>query len=180
MNAARYRFSPSEFDRLVDLQFFGEKRVELINGDLICQVGPSQAHIAIVHRLAESFIMAIASVPDQERTVVLRVCHPLALGASRPEPDLALVPDTFAPPTSASLLVEVSDVSLNFDTTVKADLYAYHGIPIFWVVDIKERVIWVYSEPSSRGYQVKECLEEGASIDATYVPCRLRVDEVFS
>ena len=53
---------------------------------------------------------------------------------SEPEPDVALVTGTvrdyrFAHPTSAVLVVEISDGSLRHDRTVKQRLYARCGIP---------------------------------------------------
>jgi Uma2 family endonuclease len=57
-----------------------------------------------------------------------------------PEPDLAVVPgrprDYTGHPTTADLVVEVADTSLDFDTNDKKLLYARAGIRDYWVVDI--------------------------------------------
>ena len=60
----------------------------------------------------------------------LRPQLPLVLGqASDPLPDIAMVPGNartahVAHPTTAALVVEVSDTTLAVDTTTKAELYA--------------------------------------------------------
>jgi Uma2 family endonuclease len=78
----------------------------------------------------------------------------LALGQySEPEPDAAVVRGTvrdFAAehPTSAVLVVEVSDSTLAFDRDVKASLYAAAGIPEYWIVNLVERQLEIHREPT--------------------------------
>lgn len=66
-----------------------------------------------------------------------------------PEPDFALVTATAAPgpyPTSACLLVEVSDESLRL-SRFKAELYAASGSPEYWVIDVAAARLEVYRAP---------------------------------
>ena len=51
------------------------------------------------------------------------------------------------------LIVEVSDSSLAYDRRSKAELYAEFGIGDYWIVNLKETVIEVYSEPLKGRYQ---------------------------
>lgn len=69
-----------------------------------------------------------------------------------PGPDLAVV--TGSPrdhatrtPTTALLIVEVSDSTLYFDTTTKAELYATAGVLDYWVIDLEHRLLLVYRDP---------------------------------
>jgi Uma2 family endonuclease len=69
-----------------------------------------------------------------------------------PGPDLAVVPgeirDYFdVNPTEALLIVEVSDSTLFFDTTTKAELYATAGVADYWVIDLEARELLVYRDP---------------------------------
>ncbi len=46
------------------------------------------------------------------------------------------------------LVVEVSDSTLFLDTTTKAKLYATANVPEYWVIDINNRQLIVFREPS--------------------------------
>ena len=84
---------------------------------------------------------------------VVRGENPLILGRTTdPVPDLAVVPGSTRDsatthPTTAVLVVEVADSSLDYDTTTKASLYASAGIADYWVVDLVNRRIVVFRDP---------------------------------
>jgi Uma2 family endonuclease len=46
------------------------------------------------------------------------------------------------------LVVEISDSTLVFDSTTKARLYAQNLIPVYWIVNIPDSRIEVYSTPT--------------------------------
>ena len=70
-----------------------------------------------------------------------------------PVPDLAVVAgsarDYLQKPATASLVVEVSDSSLDYDTNDKASLYAAAGIADYWVVDLVNRQLIVFRSPQA-------------------------------
>jgi Uma2 family endonuclease len=47
-------------------------------------------------------------------------------------------------------VIEVAYTSLVIDRTDKGRIYASAGIPIYWIVNIQDRQIEVYSSPSGR------------------------------
>lgn len=121
-----------------------EKRLELIDGEILEVIAKGTRHTAVVHRLIaviQAWLMA-----SPQLSLQLRVEAPLDLGpATEPEPDLALVAhraDDYwhAHPTAVdtALVIEVADSSLAFDLEVKARLYAAARIPHYWVVDVQE------------------------------------------
>jgi Uma2 family endonuclease len=74
---------------------------------------------------------------------------------SEPEPDLAVVRGprrryaTAHPgPRDMALMVEVADSSLAHDRDFKGGLYARDGIAVYWIVNIPERQVEVYTDPS--------------------------------
>jgi len=77
--------------------------------------------------------------------------QPLALADSDPQPDVIVVPGAFEDytdhPTTALLVVEVSDTTLARDTTTKAELYAEAGIAEYWVLDLNARELIVFRAP---------------------------------
>src|SRR5262249_7845209 len=81
--------------------------------------------------------------------------QPIALGNdSEPEPDLKCVRGTTRDYTKRSptaddcpLVVEVADSSLEDDTGEMLRAYAAAGIPVYWVVTLRERTVDVYTRP---------------------------------
>jgi len=53
-----------------------------------------------------------------------------------------------AHPTRAALIVEVAESSLTFDRVQKGSLYARAGIVDYWIVNLVDRVVEVYRDPS--------------------------------
>ena len=77
---------------------------------------------------------------------------------SEPEPDVAVVTGAIrdyrdAHPTSAVLIVEVSDDSLHQDRTVKQRLYARCGVPEYWILALPDTRLEVYRDPGEGGYR---------------------------
>lgn len=85
----------------------------------------------------------------------------LPIGASSisgPEPDLAVVVGSFhdykhAHPTTAILVVEVSDTTLAYDRSTKAALYACAGIEECWIVNLPDGVLEVHRQPAAMADQ---------------------------
>src|SRR5205807_2759297 len=71
---------------------------------------------------------------------------------TEPEPDVSVVSGSSADyvqahPTTAVLIVEVSDSTLRYDRGRKASLYARAGIADYWIVNLVDRRIEVYRDP---------------------------------
>ncbi len=147
-----------QFHYLGDLGMFEGRRAMLIDG-VIVEEGPMNPPHRISLELCEEALRAVFGAG-------WRVCNqmPLVLGqATDPEPDLAVVAGSprgaSAHPTTAALVVEVSDTSLRYDTTVKVGVYAAGGIADYWVVDVNGRQLLVFrnvqpdaTQPHGHGY----------------------------
>ena len=135
-----------QFHFLGDLGMFEGRRAMLIDGVLV-EEGPMNPPHRLALELAGDALRA-AFGPGW------RVCvqMPLVLNQTTdPEPDIALVFGSARGatdhPTSAALVVEVSDSSLRYDTTTKLSLYAAGGIADYWVVDVTGRQLLVFRDP---------------------------------
>ena len=141
------RFTVEQFHRLCEA--VPERRLELIDGEVLEVIAKGTRHTAVVHRLIAGLQTALAE--DPPLPLQLRVESPLDLGpTTEPEPDLALVvrredDDWNAHPTAADtvLVIEVSDSSLAFDLETKASLYGGAGIPHYWVIDVQQPCLHV-------------------------------------
>lgn len=141
----------------------------LIDG-VILEQGPMNPPHAITLGLVEEAIRAAFGTGWW-----LRQQSPLILGQDTdPEPDLAVVPgrprDYPGHPTTADLLVEVADSSLDFDTNEKRLLYARAGIRDYWVVDINGRRLLVYRDPQAGDFRTQQALGPGDAVAPLATP----------
>src|SRR6516164_2581693 len=117
-----FRWTRDEFYRLADLGCFDQRRVELIEGEIIEMPVPKPPHVTSVS-LTEDVLRIVFGVGFGIRTQSL-----LNLGAmSDAEPDISVVPGTprdyTEHPTGALLVVEVSETTLAYDRGRKGSLY---------------------------------------------------------
>lgn len=140
------RFNRDEYYAMADLGMFEGQRVELIEGEIIEMAPQKSQHF-----------LGISLVQDALRAAFpsghwVRAQGPLNLaGGSEPEPDVSVVLGTAREyldhPTSALLVVEVSETSLSFDRTRKVRLYARAGIPDYWILNVVDRQLEIRRNP---------------------------------
>lgn len=162
-----------EYDRLVELGMLEGEHVELLGGALLVAEPQSPYHVDVVDRLAELFR---AHAKGRWR---VRDEKPLAISdISEPEPDIALVePGDYsaAHPTSALLVVEISDSSLHRDRGLKARLYARGDVDEYWVVDVQGGRIEVYRQAELGAWKESFTVEVGGTVSPLAAP-ELAVD----
>jgi Uma2 family endonuclease len=145
---ARLRlWNKREYYRLGELGFFRGQRVELLEGRIVVlspQNAPHTLAVDRVFRTLSRFFGAGWWVRPQ---------FPLDLGqTTEPEPDVSVVlgePDQFptSHPTTAALIVEISDTTLSGDRHRKGSLYARAGIADYWIVNLVAGQLEVYRAP---------------------------------
>jgi Uma2 family endonuclease len=107
---------------------------------------------------------------------------------NEPEPDIALLrprADRYQagqPPCPADilLLIEVASTSLAYDRRVKLPLYARHGVPEVWIVDLDALAMDVHRGPSDGGYEHCASATQGRVLEVSLLPgVHVGVSEVF-
>lgn len=170
LSAPRLKITREMYHRMAEQGFFEGKRVELIAGEVFEMSPVSARHFASGDRIQRLFNTIF------REGFWVRFQGPLALGDSEPEPDIAVVPG--APesyeedhPSTAALVVEIADTSPHYVRTYKLSLYARTGIPEYWIVNLKERLLEVYRNPMplegtpfGYGYKVREILRPGETV----------------
>ncbi len=173
---SRFKFSREAYEQMARLGLFEGRRVELIEGEIIemSPIGPK--HFASSNKTQRLFTALYGS------TYLVRYPGPLTLGASEPEPDIAVVEgddETYADhhPTTALLVVEFSDTSLEYDRREKLSLYAKAGIPEYWIVNLQTNTLEAYREPIpdaelpfGYGYRVRMLLNAHEQIAPLFAP----------
>lgn len=166
--ASRHRFDVAAYYRMVETGVLRpDDRVELIEGEVVDMAPIGSAHAGTTDVLTGMVARAVA-----DGLAVVRVQGPLRLDAhNEPQPDLMLLRPSVdhyrrSHPTSADvlLLVEVADRSLAYDRGPKLALYARHGVPEVWLVDLAGQAVEIFRQPGGEGYAERYRLTEG---DAT-------------
>lgn len=139
-------WSKAEYYQMADLGWFRGQRAELIEGEIVAQSPQNWPHSVTTDLVAERLRQAFSS------SAWVRMQLPLDFGASsEPEPDVSVVSGRregySSHPTTALLIVEVSETTLRFDRRDKASFYAAHGIADYWVVDLVHRRLEVRRLP---------------------------------
>lgn len=144
-SAGPHRFTREQYYQMADLGFFQDRRVELIAGEIFDMSPQSNSHVVALARCARALDRAFGDA------FIVRSQANLRLGASDPEPDIAVtsLADSMAPlsPASALLVVEISLTSLAYDRTAKASLYAAAGIADYWIVNLSNNTVEVRRQP---------------------------------
>lgn len=140
------RFTVKEYYRLAELGLFRDERVELIEGVIVKMLPMNAPHANGILKSGEAARVAFG--PGH----VVRQQLPLLLGKhSEPQPDIAVVEgkidDYPQHPTTALLVVEISDSTLWYDRRRKGGLYARAGIADYWILNLRKRQLEVYRNP---------------------------------
>lgn len=141
------KFTLEEYHRIGETGILKDDRVELIDGGIVTMFPISPEHsvstMSAYDRLKSVFRAGYCVWSQQ----------PLTLPDSEVQPDIAVVEGTrsdyvHSHPTTAVLVLEVANTSLEYDRKVKASLYARAGIKDYWIVNLLDDRVEVYREPA--------------------------------
>lgn len=170
-----------EYDRLVAAgALHPEARVQLVQGEIVEITPQSAQHATALRRLQK----ALETVFREGNEV--RAQLPLALEEqSEPEPDIAVVPGSLNDyrahhPTTALLVVEIADTTLDFDRTRKRAIYAQAQIPEYWIINLVDRLLEVHRNPQGLAYLTAQRLGPDEAIAPLAAPTvHLRVGDLL-
>ena len=170
----KYLFSVEEFEQLYRTGLFPEDaRMELIEGEIYTMGAIGDEHASVLDEL--NYMVSRIIGPDLR----VSVQNPIVIGGkSEPQPDLIVYrlragegfPRRKATPSEILLVMEVADTSLAHDRDKKMPLYGQVGIPEYWLIDVNNRRIVRYTEPSINGYERMEEAYSGQSLSSTMLP----------
>lgn len=168
-----------EYHQLAELGAFEDEKIELLYGVLVPMSPIGEPHCVAIERLMELFVTNLAG------RARVRVQMPVAASDdSEPEPDLVVASLDEAltdHPSKPLLVVEVAETSLAKDRGIKARLYAECGVPEYWVVNLVDRVIEIYREPSAGGYESRDVVGRGEMARPLVFPeVEVAVDSVLA
>jgi Uma2 family endonuclease len=181
------KFTVAEYDELVRAGVLGPNdRVELLEGYLVPKISHNPPHAGTIHLLVAVLSHVLPA------GWVFRSQLPVVLSDSEPEPDGAIVRGdrrtylTRHPvPADFGVVIEVASSSLDEDRVDQARIYAHAGLPEYWIVNLVDRQIEVYTNPQSAAapprYATRTDYRPGATVplklDGTTVA--IRVDDLL-
>jgi Uma2 family endonuclease len=169
----RHRLTVAEYHRMGEMGIFSpDARVELIEGEVIDMPPIGSPHAGTVGFLGKRLEYAAGNLS------LIFVQNPIFLDMdNEPQPDVMLLrprPDFYrsSHPTPADvfLLLEVSDSTLAYDTQIKLPLYARHGIPEVWLVDLSNRRFVTHRSPTPAGFQDVQTLTDLSAVSPLLLP----------
>ena len=175
------RFTVDEYHRMIETGVLTEAdRVELLEGWIVPQMVRRPRHDATIE-LVEAMLRR--SMPAGFR---LRLHSAITTVDSEPEPDLALVQgeprdhvNRHPVADEVGLVVEVADSSLERDRQ-KRRIYARAHILHYWIVNLVDGQIEMYSQPTADGkdasYAHEVIVHEDESHDVEIAGTTFRVD----
>jgi Uma2 family endonuclease len=143
------RWTVEEYRRMINSGIIrGDERLELLDGYLVIVMPQNTPHRAAVNRLPYSLPAALPP-----GWAVMTHC-PVSAGLMQPEPDGVVVRgkrtdyDSRDPDSGDfGIIIEVSDSTLDLDRRAKGRLYARSGIPVYWIVNLVDGQVEVYTDP---------------------------------
>jgi len=148
-NDELYRFSVKQFDAMISNHILDANgALELVDGILFGKRRKSPRQCVVTGLLTDALAQMVG-LPWH-----LRAGFPLVTNDSHIEPDLTVVKGArknfgLSHPTAQQtpLVIEVADESLEHDRTWKLGVYARARIAIYWLVDVEQNNVEVYSIP---------------------------------
>jgi Uma2 family endonuclease len=157
-----------EYERMIDAGTIGEDdRVELIEGRLVPKMTKKPDHMSASGRARRAIERVLPSGWHA------RIEGPVRIPSrdSEPEPGLAVVrgeiddyEERHPDPRDVALVVEISKSSLAEDRKL-AETFGAAEIPIYWIVNLVQRQLEVYSRPTNGIYTSSTIFKKNDLVD---------------
>lgn len=144
----KHRWTREEYYNIAETGLISpDARVELIEGEIVSRSPQNSSHSTAV-TLTGEVLRALFG-----RGYTVGIHTPLTLSRfSEPEPDIAVVQGAARDysdhhPSTAELVVEISETTRAYDRTTKAGLYARADIQEYWILNLIDRQLEVHRHP---------------------------------
>jgi Uma2 family endonuclease len=158
-------------DEFENSDLYDNNRVELIDGQVIRKDEMKPAHMLAVELVKQT----VGPILPARRFI--RQDGPVRIpNFNEPLPDITVAhgdartyADRHPGPDDISLVVEVSDATLAKNRGPKCEAYGRAGIPVYWIVNLIDRQVEVYTSPTPHGYRARQNYRPGEKLDVVIV-----------
>jgi hypothetical protein len=149
-DASTARFSVARYQKMIELGILTpEDKVELLENYVVLKMPRNPPHDSTLQRMLRPLLRSLPAGWD------LRIQSAIVLSDSQPELDFALVRGSSANyktrhpgATEVGLIIEIVDSSIPHDQRDKTRIYARGGIACYWIVNLVDQWVEVYTQPS--------------------------------
>jgi Uma2 family endonuclease len=159
-----YRMSVDEFERIADS--LDDERVELLDGLIVRREEMKPLDVLVTERLRRQLDRRLPADWFVREDKPIRIPD-----FNEPLPDLAVVrgqPEVYfhrhPGPEDVAVVIEVSDSSLGRDQGEKWISYSRCGIPVYWVVNLIDSKVELYTGPTPTGYAMRTDFRPGDDV----------------
>jgi Uma2 family endonuclease len=161
------RITVDEYDRIGESGALDEPEcVELIDGYMVRKIPKSPERCYATQKALDALTVLVGPgwFPRKEGPVRIPAYD-------EPEPDISIARGSIENyrhrhpgPAEVVLVVEVSLTTLDLDRGLKLSAYATDAIPVYWIVNLVERQVEVYTGPGPGAYQSRADFRPGQAV----------------
>jgi Uma2 family endonuclease len=161
-----YRINVREYERIVAAGALDGERLELIDGYMVKKLPKNPPYSWSTRRILD---LVAGFLPPGW---LWRLEQPVRIpDFDEPEPDLAVVRGSLDDykhrtpvPAEVALLIEVSETTLDRDHGEKLTAYAQGNFPVYWIVNLVDGHVEVYTGPGPAGYRSRQDFKPGQTV----------------
>jgi Uma2 family endonuclease len=169
-----YHWTLDEYHQAIDAGVFGDRRVELLHGEVVEMPPMNEPHIGAMRYLAGVFFATLGWQRTSSQTPIILPTD------GEPEPDVAVYElDAPLKPHVAQvqLVIEIAHAIRRRDLGSKLEDYLRDGLRELWIIDLVEQCALVYRDGQLVARHVRGT---DAKLVAELVPeVSVDLDEVF-
>ena len=163
----------SDYHRMIETGIIHEgEHTELISGQIFNMAAKGTRHTVANTELLSELLLLLG------RRAKIRCQDPISLpNHSEPEPDIVIAKlrsdnyvNSHPAPADIILVIEVADSTLNFDRNTKAPLYAAAGISEYWIVNLIDSRLEIYTKPEGAIYTNTQIILPSRLINLSHFP----------
>jgi hypothetical protein len=152
-----WRLSVEQYHKMINVGILNDDdAVELLEGWLVAKMPQKPQHSFITQRSRD---VLSPLLPDGW---TINVQAPITALYSEPEPDISIVrgkregySEHHPYPEDIALILEVSDTTLQRDRTLKLRIYASARIAVYWILNLQDRQLEIYTDPHGTNEQAE-------------------------
>lgn len=174
------KWSIADYHKMIEAGILRDRNIQLIDGELVEMSPEGVVHAAYGGSVADYLRQTLIG------KAWIREAHPIALTNSEPEPDIAIVQlpknkyfQNHPTPQDIFWLIEISDTTLTYDLSKKKEIYAAANIAEYWVLDVKDKKLIVFTQPKDNNYFSQSELTQGLIKPVSFSDISISVAKLF-
>ncbi len=162
-----HRLTVDEYERIISGRALEDPdRVELIDGYLVDKMGKSAEHGYSTKKTIKALEARLPAGWTWRSEQPVRIPD-----YDEPEPDVTIVrgldddyQHRIPGPDDVGLLIEVALTTLDLDRGKKLAAFAAGRIPVYWIINLADRQVEVYTGATPSGYQSRTDFKPGQDV----------------